>query len=326
LNFLNIKLKKYPEDLLLNMYHNMLLTRKFEEKVAYFFSMGMVHGTTHLYAGEEAVAAGVCAAMKPEDLMTSTHRGHGHCISKGIDINRMMAELLGKEAGYCKGKGGSMHIADLERGNLGANGVVGGGLPIAVGAALTTRMKKINRIVVCFFGDGATNQGSFHESLNLASVWKLPVLFICENNQYGMSTSVKRSMNIADISVRASAYGIPGKSVDGNDALNVYENALEAREYVKQNGPMLLVCETYRHMGHSKSDACVYRSKEELAEWKMKDPIDRLAKYLVENQYKTEIECEALEKKAMDEIEAAADYAKKCAYPSQDTLLEDVYA
>lgn len=319
-------MKKYPDDLLLNIYHNMLLTRKFEEKVAYFFSMGMVHGTTHLYAGEEAVAAGVCAAMTPQDIMTSTHRGHGHCISKGINLNRMMAELLGKETGYCKGKGGSMHIADLERGNLGANGVVGGGLPIAVGAAMTTKMKKIDRIVVCFFGDGATNQGSFHEALNLASVWKLPVLFVCENNQYGMSTSIKRSMNISDITDRALAYGIPGKTVDGNDAVLVYEETLKAREYVIQKGPMLLVCETYRHMGHSKSDACVYRSKDELAEWKMRDPIDRLVKYLVDNKYKTEKECEELDKKAMDEIEAAAEFAKESAYPSLDTILEDVYA
>lgn len=319
-------MKKIPKEVLLKMYHNMLLTRKFEEKVATFFSMGMVHGTTHLYAGEEASASGVCAALEPQDLMTSTHRGHGQCISKGIDLNRMMAELLGKATGYCKGKGGSMHIADIERGNLGANGVVGGGQPIAVGAALTTKMKKIDRIVVCFFGDGSTNEGSFHESLNLASVWKLPVLFVCENNQYGMSTSTKQSMNITDISVRAAAYGIPGKTVDGNDAVLVYEETLKAREYVKQNGPMLLVCETYRHLGHSKSDACVYRTKEELAEWKKKDPIIWLGQYLVKNKYLTETECAEWDQKATDEIEAAVVFAKESPYPSLDTILEDVYA
>lgn len=319
-------MKKIPKEVLQKMYHNMLLSRKFEEKVAYFFSMGMVHGTTHLYAGEEASASGVCAALQEQDLMTSTHRGHGQCISKGIDLNRMMAELLGKSTGYCKGKGGSMHIADIERGNLGANGVVGGGQPIAVGAAITTQMKKIDRIVVCFFGDGSTNEGSFHESLNLASVWKLPVLFVCENNQYGMSTSVKKSMNIADISVRAAAYGMPGKTIDGNDAVNIYLETLKAREYVRENGPMLLVCDTYRHLGHSKSDACVYRTKEELAQWKLKDPIKRLGKYMVENKVATEQELVQMDQKATDEIEAAVTFAKESPYPSLDTILEDVYA
>lgn len=319
-------MKKIPQEVLRTMYHNMLLTRKFEEKVAYFFSMGMVHGTTHLYAGEEAAASGVCAALEEQDLMTSTHRGHGQCISKGIDLNRMMAELLGKSTGYCKGKGGSMHIADIERGNLGANGVVGGGQPIAVGAAITTQMKKIDRIVVCFFGDGSTNEGSFHESLNLASVWKLPVLFVCENNQFGMSTSVKQSMNISDISVRAAAYGIPGKTIDGNDAVEVYLETLKAREYVKKNGPMLLVCETYRHMGHSKSDACIYRTKEELAEWKKKDPIKRLGLYMVENKAATEQELAQMDQKATEEMEAAVAFAKESPYPSLDTILEDVYA
>jgi len=320
------RMNNISKNILLKMYHNMLTTRKFEEKVAYFFSMGMVHGTTHLYVGEEAVAAGVCAAMEPQDLMTSTHRGHGHCICKGIDLNRMMAELLGKSTGYCKGKGGSMHIADIERGNLGANGVVGGGQPIAVGAGLTTKMKKIDRIVVCFFGDGSANEGSFHESLNLASVWKLPVLFVCENNQYGISTCIKQSMNIQDLSVRASAYGIPGKKIDGNDAVLVYEEALKAREYVKNNGPMLLVCETYRHMGHSKSDACVYRSKDEVAEWKKRDPIVLMREYLVNHQLLTEQGCEEWEQKATEEIEAAVVFAKESPYPALDTILEDVYA
>ena len=319
-------MNKIPKEVLQEMYHNMLLTRKFEEKVAYFFSMGMVHGTTHLYAGEEASASGVCAAMEEQDIMTSTHRGHGHCISRGIDLNRMMAELLGKATGYCKGKGGSMHIADLERGNLGANGVVGGGQPIAVGAGITTQMKKLDRIVVCFFGDGSTNEGSFHESLNLASVWKLPILFVCENNQYGMSTSIRYSMNISDISIRAASYGIPGKKIDGNDAVLVYEETRKAREYVKENGPMLLVCETYRHLGHSKSDACVYRTKEELAAWKEKDPIKLLGKYMEDNKVATEKELEEMDKQATDEIEAAVAFAKESPYPSLDTILEDVYA
>jgi TPP-dependent pyruvate/acetoin dehydrogenase alpha subunit len=308
------------------MYRAMLLTRKFEEKVAYFFSMGKVHGTTHLYAGEEATASGVCCALEAEDLITSTHRGHGHCISKGIDLNRMMAELLGKETGYCKGKGGSMHIADLSRGNLGANGVVGGGHAISVGAALTTRMKKIDRIVVCFFGDGAANEGSFHESVNLASIWKLPVLFVCENNQYGMSTPFTYHMNIGDISARAAAYGIPGKTIDGNDAVLIYEETRKAREYVKENGPMLLVCNTYRYMGHSKSDANVYRTKEEIKAWKEKDPIRRLGEYLAANGLFTQEEIGRMDADTTREMEEAVKFAEESPYPPLDTVMDDVYA
>jgi len=314
--------KEKMEDMLVKMLH----TRKFEEKVAYFFSMGMVHGTTHLYVGEEAAATGVCSALESQDLMTSTHRGHGHCISKGIDLNKMMAELLGKETGYCKGKGGSMHIADLDNGNLGANGVVGGGHCIAVGAALTTKMKKFDRIVVCFFGDGASNEGSFHEALNLTSIWKLPVLFVCENNKYGMSMSQQRSMNIGDISVRASSYGVPGKTIDGNDVLAVYEETLAARKYVRENGPMLLVCETYRQLGHSKSDANKYRTKEEISEWKQKDPIKRFREYLAANKIFTEQELDRIDLKAQQDIEDAVKFAQESPYPSLDTILDDVYA
>lgn len=318
--------KEISKETLQDMYLKMLLTRKFEEKVAYFFSMGMVHGTCHLYVGEEASAAGVCCALDEKDLMTSTHRGHGHCISKGIDLNKMMAELLGKATGLCKGKGGSMHLADIEHGNLGANGVVGGGQPIAVGAGITTRMKKIDRIIVCFFGDGSTNEGSFHESLNLASTWKLPILFVCENNLYGMSTSTKRSMNISDISQRAVSYGIPGKSIDGNNAVEVFEETVKAREYVKENGPMLLVCETYRQSGHSKSDANVYRTKDEMAFWKTKDPIILLSKYLVENKYFSEDELVAFDKQTNSQIETAVEFAKSSPYPSMDTIMDDIYA
>ena len=312
---------KYKE-----MLEKMLLTRRFEEKVSYFFAMGMVHGTTHLYVGEEGVATGVCSALQPEDLIESTHRGHGHCISKGIDINRMMAELLGKETGYCKGKGGSMHIADLDAGNLGANGVVGGGIPLAVGAGLTTQMKKIDRIVVCFFGDGASNEGSFHESVNLAAVWKLPILFVLENNKYGMSVPLRHSMNIEDLSVRAQSYGIPGKNVDGMDVLAVYEETLKAREYVLKNGPMLLVCDTYRYLGHSKSDANVYRTKEEIEEWKQKDAIKKLEKHLLDQGVMTQSEIDEIEKAAKQTIEDATAYAEQSKFPSLDTISDDVYA
>lgn len=308
------------------MLEKMLLTRNFEEKVAYLFSMGMVHGTTHLYVGEEATATGVCCALEPQDIISSTHRGHGQCISKGIDIDRMMAEFLGKEAGYCKGKGGSMHIADIGSGNLGANGVVGGGIPLAVGAGITTQMKGIDRIVVCFFGDGATNQGTFHEALNLASVWKLPVLFVCEDNKYGMSTHRSRSMGVSDIAVRAQSYGIKGRTIDGNDAIAVYEEARKARQYVRKNGPMLLVCDTYRYLGHSKSDANVYRTKEEIEAWKAKDPIKQLKAYLTDKKLFSAEELDAVEKRAKQKIEDAMTFAQNCPYPSIDTIMDDVYA
>ncbi len=317
---------KIDKNKMLEMYEKMLLIRKFEEKVEQFFAMGKVHGTTHLYIGEEATAAGVCCALEPEDMITSTHRGHGHCIAKGIDINLMMAELLGKEVGYCKGKGGSMHIADLEQGNLGANGVVGGGIPLAVGAGITTKMKKIDRIVVCFFGDGATNQGTFHESLNLASIWKLPVLFVCEDNKYGMSMSRYLSMNVEDIAVRASSYGIPGKTIDGNDAAAVYEETRSAHEYVRKNGPMLLVCNTYRYLGHSKSDANVYRTKNEIAEWKANDPIKRFRTYLLENKIQSDSEIKEIEERAKKAMEDAVNFAENSPYPSIDTIMDDVYS
>ena len=317
---------KLTKEKLRDIYIKMLHVRNFEDKVAYFFSMGMVHGTTHLYVGEEATGVGVCAALEAEDLITSTHRGHGHCIGKGIDLKRMMAEFLGKEAGYCKGKGGSMHIADLSRGNLGANGVVGGGIPIAVGAGITTRMERLKRIVVCFFGDGATNQGVFHESLNLASIWKLPVLFVCENNQYGMSMSWKRAMNVDNIAVRATSYGMPSRTVDGNDVIAVLEAVSEVRDYVLREGPYLLVCETYRILGHSKSDANRYRSKEEIEEWKQKCPIRRMRRYLLENKVFTDAELDEFEQQARIDLDEAVKYAESAPYPKIDTILDDVYA
>lgn len=311
---------------LADMYMKMNQIRTFEEKVAYFFSRGMIHGTTHLYAGEEAVAVGVLSAMEEQDLITSTHRGHGHCISKGIDLKRMMAELLGKEVGYCKGKGGSMHIADLSRGNLGANGVVGGGISIAVGAGLTTVLKKIDRVVISFFGDGALNEGVFHESLNLAAIWNLPVLFVCENNQYAMSLSTKRGFKIDDLSTRASAYGIPGRSVDGNDVLAVHRESKWAREHVRKDGPVLLVCDTYRFKGHSKSDANRYRSKKEIEEWKQRDPIPRFRATIEGHKLMSTKELDTIERQAVREIEEAVEFAQASEPPSVDTVLDDVYA
>ena len=267
------------KDIYREIYKRMNEARAFEQKVSWFFSRGMVHGTTHLSMGEEASGVAPCMALEDGDLITSTHRGHSQVIGKGVDLNKMMAELLGKATGYCKGKGGSMHIADIDSGNLGANGVVGGGHGLSVGAALTQQMKKTGKIVLCFFRDGAANEGSFHEALNLASIWKLPVVFYCENNLYGMSMSMNRHMNIKNIADRASSYGIPGHIVDGNDAVGLYDKMLEVFEYVREGkGPVLVESKTYRWLGHSKSDANVYRTKEEIEDWKKKDPIERMKK------------------------------------------------
>ncbi|MDF1569442.1 MAG: thiamine pyrophosphate-dependent dehydrogenase E1 component subunit alpha [Spirochaetaceae bacterium] len=308
------------KDAFLKMNH----IRLFEEKVAWFFSRGMIHGTTHLYVGEEACAVGACAALGADDMITSTHRGHGHCIARGIDRNRMMAELLGRETGYCKGKGDSMHIGDLTVGNLGANGTVGGGIPIATGAGLSLQMRKVNGIVVCFFGDGALNQGAFHETVNMASVWNLPVLYICENNQYGMSMSVNRSIKPDDLSVRAAAYGIPGETIDGNDYFIVRDAVDRIKNHVMTEGPALIVAETYRFLGHSKSDANKYRTKDEIARWKKKDPIKRFRdRVLAEGWLKTE-ELDALTGQAASDIEKAVVFAEKQPYPGIESIHEDV--
>ncbi|MFW6338489.1 MAG: thiamine pyrophosphate-dependent dehydrogenase E1 component subunit alpha [Alkalispirochaetaceae bacterium] len=321
--------KKKPDlskEQLREMYTQMLLTRAFEEKVAYFFSRGMVHGTTHLYVGEEATAIGAIANFENDEWMTSTHRGHGHTIAKGLDVNRMMAELLGKESGYCKGKGGSMHISDITMGHLGANGIVGGGIPIATGAALTVKLRGEDKVVLCFFGDGAINEGTFHESLNMASAWRLPVVYICENNQYGMSMSAKRATNIDDLSLRAQAYGIPGKRIDGQDVFEVYDAVKEAKEHARTNGPYLIISETYRYLGHSKSDANAYRTKEEISEWKKKDPIPRMRSYLEENKIFTPGELDTMEADAKQVIEDAVEFADKSPDPNPEDLPKDVYA
>lgn len=318
---------KERNELYREMYLRMHQARKFEEKVAFFFSRGMVHGTTHLSVGQEASAVAACMALKDDDLVSSTHRGHSQVIGKGIDLNRMMAELLGKATGYCKGKGGSMHIADLERGNIGANGVVGGGYGLSAGAALTQKYLKTGRIVLCFSGDGATNEGNFHESLNMASVWKLPVIYLVENNMYGMSMSVERHMNIPDIAVRAQSYGIPGRIVDGNDAVAVYEAVSEAAKYVREgNGPILIESKTYRWLGHSKSDANVYRTKEEIEAWKLKCPIKAFGTYLVTSGHVTEQELIDIEEHAKAQIDAAVMFAEQSEMPGLETLTEDVYA
>jgi TPP-dependent pyruvate/acetoin dehydrogenase alpha subunit len=311
---------------LADMYAKMMVTRKFEETAAKLFTLGKVHGTAHFCIGEEATGIGVCAALEPEDLIYATHRGHGQSIGKGMDVKRMMAEFLGKATGVCKGKGGCMHIAELAEGNLGANGIVAGGIPIAVGSALSTRMQGIDRIVADFFGDGAANEGAFHEALNLAAIWKLPVLFVCVNNQYGMSMHVSRHMAIPDIAIRASSYGMPGRSVDGNDIFQVYESAREARQYVRSQGPMLLVTNTYRIMGHSKSDANVYRTKEEVEEWRKRCPIKRMRERLLAEGLFQAAELEAIEAGAERVVREALEFAESSPEPALESAVEDVYA
>ncbi len=301
--------------------------RAFEEKVDELFMRGEVHGTTHLSIGEEATAAGALLALQPDDYITSTHRGHGHCIAKGADLNLMMAELLGKETGYCRGRGGSMHIADVKTGNLGANGVVGGGIPIATGVGLSIKLQGLDRICLCFFGDGASNEGTFHEAINMAAIWSLPVVFVCENNQYGMSMSTQRSMHNETIAQRATAYGIPGERVDGNDALAVYNRVYEAVQRARTgHGPTLIEAYTYRHKGHSKSDQNKYRTREEIREWQLRDPIQQLQTLLIERQVLQETEGKQLENSAYQAIEDAYQFAQGSPEPDPETLLEGVYA
>lgn len=317
-----------PEEVVKDWLRQMHLIRFFDEKVDEFFAKGMIHGTTHLCVGQEASAVGACAPLQEDDMITSTHRGHGHCIAKGAEPDRMMAELFGRVTGYCKGKGGSMHIADVEKGNLGANGIVGGGIPLAVGAALTSQMKKQGKVAVCFFGDGATNEGSFHESLNLASIWKLPVVFVCENNQYGMSGPVKDMVNIEDIADRGASYGIPGKVVDGNNLLEMASVMEEAVTQARSgSGPVLIEAKTYRWKGHSKSDAKKYRTREEEKDWRTnKDPIKRFEEWLLEEGRLTKEEAETIRQSALEEINRAVEFAENSEEPSMDTILEDVYA
>lgn len=311
----------------LNLYYQMLLIRNFEEKAEELYTAGKIWGTFHLYVGEEAVAVGACAALLPEDYITSTHRGHGHCIAKGADVKKMMAELMGKKTGYCLGLGGSMHIADLEKGNLGATGIVGSAIPIAVGAALGCKIQKNGRVVLCFFGDGAANTGAFHEAVNMAAIFNLPVVFMCENNMYAMSFSVKKAFAIADIAERAQGYGIPGVVANGNDVLEVYEITKEAVERARRGeGPTLVEAKTYRFKGHSKSDKNVYRSKEEIKEWMHKDPILLFEKHLLKEEKVDPQKLQELKQKVEREIEEAITFAETSEELSIEEARRLVYA
>lgn len=315
-------------DKLLSLLYDMHLIREFEEKVEQLFMEGKIHGTMHLCTGQEATAVGACAVLSDDDKITSTHRGHGHSIAKGSDVDRMMAELLGKATGYCKGKGGSMHIADLDIGNLGANGIVAGGPALACGAALTSVMKNLGYVVVCFFGDGATNEGSFHESLNLASIWKLPVIFFCENNKYGMSGNINKMTNIENISIRAKSYGIPGVTINGSDLYEIIQVTDEAVQRARNGeGPTLIEAKTYRWKGHSRSDARKYRTREEENEWKThRDPIKLFEESLLADGIATETELKELKTKVIKRVEESVAFAESSPAPSLDTLEEDVYA
>jgi acetoin:2,6-dichlorophenolindophenol oxidoreductase subunit alpha len=305
----------------------MWLIRRFEEAVDDLFARGLMHGTMHLSIGQEASATGVTSALREDDYITSTHRGHGHTIGKGADLTRMMAELLAKETGYCRGRGGSMHIADVATGNLGANGIVAGGIPIAVGAALASQMRGTAQVTACFFGDGAANEGAFHEALNLAAIWRLPVVFVCENNKYGMSFSTARAFAIDNISERAAAYGFPGVTVDGNDADAVYVAATEAVDRARRgDGPTLLENVTYRWKGHSKSDKNLYRTRDEIDEWKSKDPLLRFEEVARNAGSLSDADIERIHTEARDAIRDAVRVANAAPDADPATLLDAVFA
>src|SRR5690349_10088727 len=305
----------------------MWTTRRFEEAVDDLFARGLMHGTMHLSIGQEAVPVGACLALRDGDYITSTHRGHGHCIARGARLDAMMAELLAKETGYCRGRGGSMHIADVATGNLGANGIVAGGIPIAAGAALAYQLRGEDRVVACFFGDGAANEGAFHEAVNLAAIWKLPVVFICENNKYGMSFSTEKSFAIENIADRAAGYGIPGVTCDGNDVVEVFETVDAAvRRARAGEGPTLVENVTYRWKGHSKSDKNLYRTREEIAEWRDKDPILRFEERVRDSGLLSEEEITAARSQAMEDMKAAVRAANSAPDADPSDLLDAVFA
>jgi len=315
------------QEQLLALYEKMATIRAFELKAVELFAAGQIPGFVHLYLGEEAIATGVCANLEQKDYIASTHRGHGHLIAKGGNLNFMMAELLGRTTGYCKGKGGSMHIADVDLGILGANGIVGAGMPIATGAAFACKYKENGAVAVAFFGDGASDRATFHESLNLASIWKLPVVFVCENNGWAISNAQQNHQNITDISDRASGYGIPGVSVDGNDVIAVYEAAGAAIERARRGeGPTLIECKTWRWRGHFEGDPGAYKDPKDQEEWLAKDPIPRLEKNLLKLKFATQAALDKVKAEAREKVEAAVQFAEGSPQPDPGELLTDVYA
>src|ERR671933_991655 len=305
----------------------MLLIRTFDERALALYRAGEMRGTTHPYIGMEAVGVGVMLALRPDDYVTSTHRGHGHTIAKGGDPNRMMAELLGRATGYSGGKGGSMHIADMDKHMLGANGIVGGGMGLATGAALTAKLQNTGAVAICFFGDGALEQGILHETTNLAAIWKLPVVYVCENNQYAMSARSDWSVAGGDPARRAAGYGIPGVSVDGMDLFGVHAAASDLVERARRgDGPAYLVCNTYRYHGHHAGDPLNYRQKEEVERGRLQDPIERVKRSAIERGIMSESEVADLERRVEAQIDEAVEFAKNSPDPTPDQLMTDIYA
>ena len=318
-------------DLYMMMMRRMMLIREFEENVKKLTRGGELVGMAHCYIGEEAVAVGACAALRDDDYITGNHRSHGHPISKGGDVRRAMAELLGKATGYCKGKGGSMHLADFDIGILGESGIVASALPVAVGAALGSKMQGNDRVVVAFFGDGASNQGACHEAMNLAAIWKLPVIFLCENNQYAVTTSFRDSVAVENISDRAAAYDMPGVLVDGQDVLAMYEATVQAVERGRAGlGPTLVEARTYRFEDHSEGLARIirepYRSEEEVDRWRLRDPIVLHSRWLTEQGIATQDEIEEVRQDVADTIAEALQFARESPYPEVEDLMTDMYA
>jgi pyruvate dehydrogenase E1 component alpha subunit len=311
---------------LVELYRTMWKIRAFEMQVVDLYKRNMIRGSTHVYLGEEAIAAGVCAALQPTDLIVSTHRGHGHMLAKGGQPHRMMAELLGRQEGYCRGKGGSMHIADIDIGILGANGIVGGGLALATGAALSCQYRGTDQVVVCFFGDGAINQGSFHESANLAAIWSLPVIYVCEDNQFALSSRTSRMVAVEDLSLRAIGYGLAGAKVDGNDVLAVHAATESAVARARAgNGPSLLVAEAYRWEGHMVGDPQEYRTRQEVEQQMKNCPIACYRSKLIAQGVLDEGAAREIEEEMKALALQAAEFAQGCAEPSLQTLWTDVY-
>jgi len=319
--------KIYPKDLLAEFFRRMTLVREFELRAIAERRAGLIPGFIHSCVGQEATAVGACLALKPEDVIASTHRGHGHLIGKGGDPRYMMAELAARSPGYCLGRGGSLHIADFSLGILGANGIVGGGIPIAVGAALSFSIRQEPRVALAFFGDGATNEGAFHEAANEAGVWKLPVIFFCENNLYGEGTPQSKQAAVADLAVRASAYGFPGEIVDGNDILAVYEATRAAAERARRGeGPTFIEAKTYRQRGHYEGDPQVYRSQAEIQAWKLRDPIPTFRRRLMEAGLFAESDLEEIEGSVLTQLDEAVSFAANAPRPEPQDALTGVYA
>lgn len=325
--FKPIKNYSLSKNRLLKMYQDMVRIRYFENQITDVYSKGLMPGLAHLYIGEEAIAVGVCANLTKRDFATSTHRGHGHLIAQGADLKKIMAEVLGKETGYCKGKGGSMHIMDVTKGILGANGIVGAGIPIATGSAYSAKVRGTDQVTAAFFGDAASNQGTFHESINMAAAWKLPVVYVCENNLYGISVDIRKVTAIKDLATRAKAYNIPGIVVDGNDVLEVYRITKKAIEQARKGeGPTLIECKTYRFKGHHVGDpGLIYRLEKERQEWMEHCPIKTFRERLIKEKIAYEEELTSVEKDTKKMIKEAVDFAVQSPYPEEKEAYDDLF-